>query len=178
MALVTKEYNGAGPTASTITHLKHRANDTYANDATNAIPVPSSIGYGWWKTIALYADAGSDIYSNIRIYGGGVPAWTGATLYIGDQSTDTYDQATGDVDGSGDEIVASHDQVTSKTDFFATYNSGSMKSIDCVGGVATIGPLGTAQRISKHVYFQLTVTSSVVGGMANGTIYWKVSVIS
>ena len=74
MAVVTKEYNGSGPTASTITHLKHRAADTYVNDATNPIPKPTTTGYGWWKTIALYADNGADIYSDIKIYGGGAPS--------------------------------------------------------------------------------------------------------
>lgn len=178
MAIVTKEYNGAGPVATTITHLKHRANDTYVNDATNPIPKPVATGYGWWKTIALYADASSDIYSDIKIYGVD-PTWTGATLYIGDETTDTYDQATGTVDGSGDEIVASHDQVTAKTSFFATYTSLNMKTVGLIGGVATIGPLGAPQRISKYVFMQLTVTSAVAAGsLPNGTIYWRYSVTS
>lgn len=181
MAVVTKEYNGSGPTASTITHLKHRAADTYANDATNPVPKPTTTGYGWWKTIGLYADAGADIYSDIKIYGGGAPspAWTGATLHIGDETSDTYDQATGTVDGSGDEIVANHDQVTAKTDFFGTYTSLNMKTVGLTGGVATLGPLGSPQRISKYVFFQLTVTSAVAAGsLSNGTIYWRYSVTS
>jgi hypothetical protein len=179
MAVVTKEYNLSGPTATTITHLKHRSADTAVNDATNPIPKPATTGYGWWKTIGLYADAGADIYSDVKIYGGGPSGWTGATLHIGDETSDTYDQATGTVDGSGDEIVANHDQVTAKTDFFATYTSLNMKTVGLTGGVASLGPLGTAQRISKYVFMQLTVTSSVpAGSLANGTIYWRYSVTS
>lgn len=179
MAVVTKEYNGSGPTATTITHLKHRSADTAVNDATNPIPKPASTGYGWWKTIGLYADAGADIYSDVKIYGGGSPGWTGAILHIGDETSDTYDQATGTVDGSGDEIVSGHDQVTAKTDFFATYTSLNMKTVGLAGGVASLGPLGTAQRISKYVFMQLTCTSAVAAGsLANGTIYWRYSVTS
>lgn len=179
MAVVTKEYNGAGPTATTITHLKHRAADTYVNDATNPVPKPVATGCAFWKTMGLYADAGADIYSDIKIYGGGDPTWTGATLYIGDETSDVYDQATGTVDGSGDEIVAEHSEVTAKTSFFATYTSMNMKAVGLIGGVASLGPLGSPQRISKYVFMQLTVTSSVVAGsLANGTIYWRYSITS
>lgn len=179
MAVVTKEYNGASPTASTITHLKHRANDTYVNDATNPVPKPATTGYAWWKTVGLYADASSDIYSDIKIYGGGDPSWTGATLYIGDETSDTYDQASGTVDGSGDEIVAEHSQVTAKTNFFTTYTSLNMKTVGLNGGGSILGPLGSPQRISKYVFFQLTVTSSAVAGsLTNATIYWRYSVTS
>jgi hypothetical protein len=179
MAVVTKEYNGVPTgTASTITHLKHRSADTTVNDATNPIPKPVSTGYGFWKTVALYADAGADIYSDIKIYGLD-PTWTGATLYIGDECTDTYEQATGTIDGSGDELVAGHGQVTAKTSFFATYTSLNMKTVGLIGGVASLGPLGGAQRVSKYVYFQVTVTSSVAAGsLANGTIYWRYSITS
>jgi len=179
MAVVTKEYNGAGPTATTITHLKHRSDDKYDNDATNPVPKPTVTGYGWWKTVGLYADAGADIYSDIKIYGGGDPAWTGATLYIGDETSDTYQQATGTIDGSGDEIVANHSQVTAKTSFFATYTNVNMKAVGLNGGGASLGPLGAPQRVSKYVFFQMTVTSSVVAGsLSNGTIYWRYSITS
>lgn len=181
MAVAIKEYNGAGPTASTITHLKHRTSDAYVNDATHPIPKPAAgSNHGYWKTIALYSDVlNTDIYSDIKIYGGGDPSWTGVILYIGDEVSDTYDQATGTEDSSGDEIVANHNQVTAKTNFWTTYTSLNMKTVGCVGGAASVGPLVSEQRISKHAFFQATVgTTAVAGSLTNGTIYFRYSVTS
>jgi len=182
MSIITKEYNGSGPTASTITHLKHRTDDDYVNDSTHPIPIPSGANhtYGFWKTIALYDDTGNntDIFSDIRIYGDADPSWTGATLYIGDETTDTYDQATGTIDETGDEMVANHDQVSARTSFFATYNSGNMKTVGLTGGVETLKPAAPA-RISKYVFMQVDVTSAApAGSLANGTIKWRYSVTS
>ena len=193
MSVGISRYYGAGPTRVDITSvgLKHKAYDSYEFNAEHPIPKPSSGSkHGFWATIALYSDVLTEIYSDPKIYGGGVPsvpspnpnayvAWTGANLYIGDETSDVYDQATGTNDDSGDEIVANHDQVTAKTDFFSTYTSLNMKTVGLTGGVATLGPLGAPQRISKYVFMQLTVTSAVsAGSLSNGTIYWRYSVTS
>ncbi|MCK9566732.1 MAG: hypothetical protein M0Q43_11870 [Methanothrix sp.] len=132
----------------------------------------------------------TEIYSDPKIYGGGIPAvpdpnpngyvaWTGATLYIGDECTDTYDQATGTQDDSGDELVAGHDQVSAKTNFLSTYTSLNMKTVGLNGGVASLGPLSSAQRISKYVFMQLTLgTTCLAGSLVPATIYMRYSVTS
>jgi hypothetical protein len=180
MAVVIKEYNGSGPTATTITHLKHRTYDDYVNDATRPIPKPSSgTNYAYWKTVALYADAGADIYSDIKVYGGGDPTWTGVVLSIGDETSDTYDEATGVADSSGDEMVAGHSEVTAKTNFWTTYTSLNMKTVGLIGGVTSLGPLGSPQRVSKYIFFQAAVGTTVsAGSLANGTIYIRYSITS
>ena len=106
-------------------------------------------------------------------------AWTGANLYIGDETSDVYDQATGTNDDSGDEIVANHDQVTAKTDFLATYTSLNMKTVGLPSGVTSLGPLESAARISKYVFFQYTVgTTCLAGSSVPCTIYFRYSVTS
>jgi len=183
MTVVTKEYTGAGPSATTITHLKHRTDDDATNDTTHPIPKPAGGAhtYGYWKHIGLYDETGNntDIFSDIKIYGTD-PTWTGAVLYIGDETFDvaSYDQATGTINETGDEFVANHDAITAKTSFWATYNSGNMKTVGIIGGAENVNPAAPGL-ISKICVFQLDVTSTVsAGSLANGTITWRYSVTS
>jgi hypothetical protein len=196
MSVQIQRYYGAGPTAVDITAvgLKHKAYDSYEYDATHPIQKPTSGNkYGFWTTIALYSDVLTEIYSDPKIYGGGVPAvpspnpngyvdWTGVTLHVGDECTDTYDRATGTNDDTGDEIVDNHDQVTAKTNFLITYTSINMKSVGLAGGGASLGPLsgvGGEQRISKYVFMQLMLgTTCAAGSPVPATIYFRVSVTS
>lgn len=193
MSVGISRYYGASPTRVDITSvgLKHKAADDYAFDAVHPIPKPaSSTKNSFWATIALYSDVLTEIYSDPKIYSGGVPsvpspnpnnyvAWTGANLYVGDECTDTYEQATGTIDDSGDELVATHGQVTAKTDLLATYTSLNMKSVGLIGGVSSLGPLVSAQRISKYVYLQYTIgTTALPGSTVPATIYFRYSVTS
>lgn len=193
MSVGISRYYGSGPTRVDITSvgLKHKAYDSYEFNAEHPIPKPSSGSkHSFWATIALYSDVLTEIYSDPKIYGGGVPsvpspnpnayvAWTGANLYIGDETSDVYDQATGTNDDSGDEIVANHDQVTAKTDFLATYTSLNMKTVGLPSGVTSLGPLESAARISKYVFFQYTVgTTCLAGSSVPCTIYFRYSVTS
>ena len=182
MTVETKEYYGSGPSSATITHLKHRTDDDYTNDTTHPIPKPSAgSNYGYWKHIALYDAAGNntDIFSDIKIYGTD-PSWTSVTLYVGDETFDvaSYDQATGTINETGDELVTAHAAVTAKTNFWSTYNSGNMKTVGVIGGAENVKP-ASPQLISKIVTFQAAVgTGASAGSLANGTITWRYSVTS
>lgn len=193
MSVGIYRYYGSGPTVVDITNvgLKHKTIDSYEFNAEHPIPKPSAgYKYGYWATIALYSDVLTEIYSDPKIYSGGVPSvpnpnpnnyvdWTGCNLNIGDECTDTYDQATGVQDDSGDEIVANHDQVTAVTDLLATYTSVNMKTVGLVGGVASLGPLVSAARISKYCFLQLKVgTTANAGSLVPATIYMRYSVTS
>jgi hypothetical protein len=194
MAVGISRYYGASPTRIDITSvgLKHKTYDSYEFDATHPIPKPSAGNkYGYWTTIALYSDVLTEIYSDPKIYSGGVPAvpapnpsgyvaWTGANLYVGDECTDTYEQATGTQDDTGTELVSGHGQVTAKTDLLATYTSLNMKTVGLIGGVTSLGPLsGGAQRVSKYVYLQMMLgTTCSAGSLVPATIYMRYSVTS
>lgn len=194
MSVKIYRYYGSGPTGvdiSTAEGLKHKTIDDYVWNAEHPIPKPATGNkFGYWATIALYSDVLTEIYSDPKIYSGGVPsipspnpngyiAWTGANLYVGDECTDTYQQATGVQDDSGDELVAGHAQVTAKTDLLATYTSLNMKSVGLIGGVTSLGPLVSSQRISKYVYLQMMLgTSCSAGSPVPATIYFRYSVTS
>jgi len=193
MSVGISRYYGASPTRIDITSvgLKHKTYDSYEFNAEHPIPKPTSGNkHSFWASIALYSDVLTEIYSDPKVYGGGVPsvpdpnpngyvAWTGAVLYIGDETSDTYQLATGTIDDSGDELVAGHGQVTAKTDFLNTYTSINMKSVGLIGGVTSLGPLSSPQRVSKHVFFQYTIGSTALpGSTVPCTIYMRYSVTS
>lgn len=202
MSVHIRRYYGSGPSEVDISGganpigLKLKTYDgdsteTYLFNATHPVPKPT-IGnkHSFTATIALYSDVlGSEIYSDPKIYSGGVPSvpepnpqgyvpWTGAQIFIADDTDDTYVQATGVTDDSGTEMVA-QGLTSSKTDLLATYNAANMKNIGLVGGASSIGPLSSAQRISKFVRLQGTLgTNCSAGSTVPATIYMRYSVTS
>lgn len=202
MSVHIRRYYGSGPSEVDISGganpigLKLKTYDgdsteTYLFNATHPVPKPT-IGnkHSYTATIALYSDVlGSEIYSDPKIYSGGVPSvpepnpqgyvpWTGAQIFIADDTDDTYVWATGVTDDSGTEMVA-QGLTSSKTDLLATYNAANMKNIGLVGGASSIGPLSSAQRISKFVRLQGTLgTNCSAGSTVPATIYMRYSVTS
>lgn len=202
MSVHIRRYYGSGPSEVDISGganpigLKLKTYDgdsteTYLFNATHPVPKPT-IGnkHSFTATIALYSDVlGSEIYSDPKIYSGGVPSvpepnpqgyvpWTGAQIFIADDTDDTYVRATGVTDDSGTEMVA-QGLTSSKTDLLATYNAANMKNIGLVGGASSIGPLSSAQRISKYVRLQGTLgTNCSAGSTVPATIYMRYSVTS
>ena len=202
MSVHIRRYYGSGPSEVDISGganpigLKLKTYDgdsteTYLFNATHPVPKPT-IGnkHSFTATIALYSDLlGSEIYSDPKIYSGGVPSvpepnpqgyvpWTGAQIFIADDTDDTYVRATGVTDDSGTEMVA-QGLTSSKTDLLATYNAANMKNIGLVGGASSIGPLSSAQRISKFVRLQGTLgTNCSAGSTVPATIYMRYSVTS
>ena len=167
----TGAVSGTDPTTNTtITHLKNKTKDEATNDTNYSIPIPgASYNYSYWETIYAYATALSEVLSNFKIYGGGVPSgYTGVNLYIGDEQSDTYERATGTESETGLELVDNHGQVTSKTDFLATYTSGNKKSIALNAGAASVTGVG---RVTKYIFFQMRVgTTATHGALANYSI--------
>lgn len=182
---------GANPIGLKLKTCDNANAETYQFDATHPVPKPSTGNkHSYTATISLYSDVlNSEIYSDPKIYSGGVPAvpdpnpngyvpWTGAQIFVADDTNDTYTQAAGVQDDSGTEMVA-QGLTTSKTDLLATYNSSNMKSVGLVGGAASIGPISSAQRISKYVRLQGTLgTTCSAGSTVPATIYMRYSVTS
>ena len=169
--LLWQELNGISPgTPTTITNQRHKTNDDAITDSNYLIPVPpSAYNYGYGKCFRLYASALSEILSNVKLYGGGVPSagsgtigWTGIILYVGDQTSDTYVQATGTIGETGTELTAYNGQVSSKTDLLATYTSGNKKVIALAGGVGSKTGVGA---VTQNVWVQLRVDSTAGHGL-------------
>jgi hypothetical protein len=161
---------GVPTTVTTVTNTRHKTNDDALTDSNYLIPIPpTGYNYGYGKCIDLYASALSEVLSNVKIYGGGVPsagsgtiAWTGVILYVGDQTSDTYVQATGTPGETGIELTSYNGQVSSKTDFLATYTSSNKKSITLQGGA---GSKTGAGRITQYIWLQLRVDSTAGHGL-------------
>jgi hypothetical protein len=182
---------GAEPIGLKLKTYDGNTAESYLFNATHPVPKPSSGNkHSYTATIFLHSDVlNTEIYSDIKIYSGGVPAvpdpnprgyvaWTGAQIFVADDTNDTYTQATGVQDDSGTEMVA-QGLTSSKTDLLATYNASNMKSVGMAGGVGSIGPITSAQRISKYVRLQGTLGPTCsAGSTVPATIYMRYSVTS
>lgn len=147
---------GAGAVAATI-RLKNADNNTIdANDPT--VKPASGVNYSWWKTVAFHATSAPDTsITNVKLYTDGSLGWAGQTVYVGDQFTETYVQATGTT-SSGDEMVANHSQISARTSLF-TFTSGSPVTV-------TISPAWAEStgRITGYVVLQSELATSAAGG--------------
>lgn len=167
-------HTGVGPTnTNTDTlgppNIRLKTNDNTTIDTVDPIPIPAAgTKYSYWKTVTLWAETTpTGTINNIKLYTDGSGFGTGITTYVGDQTTSTYDQATGTPGDTGDEMVAGHDQITSKTNVF-TYTSGSPKD---VSGSITNPNTG---RISDYVVLQMDVgTTASPGDLANETFTFR-----
>jgi hypothetical protein len=142
------------------------ADDATIDDA-NPIPIPTGAtpNRSFWKTITLWAETSpTGTINNIKFYTDGGGFGTGITTYVGDETSTTYDQATGTVGTTGDEMVASHSEITAKTDAFS-YTSTVPKDVS--GSITT----PSTGRISDYIVLQLDVaSSSSPGNLSNETL--------
>lgn len=165
----TYVYTGAGPTGALATTIRYKLADDNTIDTNNPCVRPAAgTNYSFWKSIALYAATAPSVsISNVKLYTDGALPWTGCQSDIGDQDSDTYDQATGSGD-SGDEMVANHTQITSKTNMF-TYTSGSPRNVTLSASWAD-----TTGRITMYLVLQLSITSTASAGLQTAeTITWQ-----
>lgn len=168
--VATYGFTGTSPgTGAAVTTLRFKNADDNTVDTNNPVIKPSSgTNYSFWKSIALFATVAPSVsISNVKIYSDGTLGWAGCQVDIGDQQTDTYIQATGS-SNNGDEMVASHSQISSKTDLF-TYTSGSPLSVTLSASWAD-----TTGRITMFLVLQLAITSAASGGVqAAETMTWQ-----
>lgn len=152
----TRVYYGAVPTEAVAANVRFKLADNNVQDVNDPCVIPDAGSlYSYWKTGALYCTlAPLTAINNVKLYSDGSSGWSGCTLWVGDQMTGTYDQATGSGD-SGDEMT-NHSQITTKTDLFS-FTSDSPMSIT--------GSIGyTTGRITNFVVLQVEITSAASGG--------------
>ena len=170
--VATYVYTGVAPgSGASATNIRFKLADNNTQDSNNPNVKPTvGNNNSFWKTIALYCTvAPSTAINNVKLYTDGALAWTGCTVYVGDQMTDTYAQGVvdpGDAD-SGYEMT-NHSQITTKTDLF-TYTSGSPMSITLSASWANV-----TGRITMYVVVQLTMGTTATGGaQAAETLTWQ-----
>lgn len=168
--VATYYYNGAGGSGAAATNVRFKLADNNTQDANNPCVKPAAgTNLSFWKVIALYATVAPDnAINNVKLYTDGALAWTGCTVYVGNETPAAYSQATGSGD-SGNAMIANYGGggvITAQTSLF-TYTSAATKSITGSIGAAT-------GKITNYVVIQLSVGTTAVGGaQAAETITWQ-----
>ena len=164
-----QEANGVPTgTYTDITQARFCTMDSYNPGSANPVPVPAAgTNYSYVKTFRLkLAGIGTQV-TNINIYTDGAAFGTGITTYIGDQTGQTYAQATGTVGTTGTAMLTLYSgNITSKTNIF-TYLVGAQKTVDS-------SVLGTGTQYSKVFMCQMEVgTSATAGTLSASTWTWQ-----
>lgn len=155
-----REGNGVSPgTWTIVTAAKFCTADNYNPGTANPIPiVTGQTKRSFWKNHELRLSGTYTEISNIKIYTDGGGFGTGITTYAGNEcpTPAQYEQATGTVGDTGNELVATHTIITAKTDLF-TYTSAAPKDVDA-------GPYSTPPESTKHVCLQMDVADTASPG--------------
>ena len=117
----------------------------------NGVPPPlAGYHYTFKKTFALYATVAPETgINNCRMWLDGALGWTDATINVGDEQTDVYEQGIIDPGNpeSGQELT-DYGEITTVTDL-STYNSGSPLALALAAGWDN-----TTGRITAYICIQ------------------------
>jgi len=115
--LVVQQFTGAGPTKDTVTTPRLSTMDDDAPGTANPLPIPGAgITFSFWMTLHLTITNIQDatLLNNHKFYSDGACGWTLGTLgdlFIAQKTgadmgipVASYDQATGEVGVSGDDM--------------------------------------------------------------------------
>jgi len=149
-------------------NIRFKTADDAVIDANNPIPIPAGAdNRSFWKHIFLKATGGTFTQiDNVQFYTDGTGFGTGITVNVGNEtptknsgSTAGYDQATGTVGTTGNELTT-HANITAKTDAF-TFTSGSPKSVSISEAGAIIDATGET---TNYVVAQMDVANTASPG--------------
>lgn len=164
--------NASNNTPTYAVNLRFKTADDGNIDTNNPIPIPASgTNYSFWKHVYLKCVGGSFTQiNNVKFYTGGTGFGTGIATYVGDQmptknsaSSSGYEVATGTVGTSGEEVVAHHGGITSKTDAFTFVdtNQATMKSVSISESGSVINASGET---TNYLVFQMDVGTTATAG--------------
>jgi hypothetical protein len=173
------------PTWTTITVCRLRTDDANTQDNTNTIPIDTVLRRSFWASIRLNITGTFTEVSNIRHHCdvGGI-GWTMGTtgqLQRGNRDTGdmgvpnaSYEQATGTVGTTGNDIATNHTFYSAQTvkvaDIDGDNGAGNAKVIDST--------TYTAVSPTKHVVLQVLVdTDATSGEQTDETLTWLVDEI-
>lgn len=156
--------------SDTLTNLRFKTNDDNTQDTNDPIPIVSGqTKRSYWRHVYLQCTTGPTTQvDNIKVYTDGGGFGTGITLQIGQQfptknngSSAGYELATGTPGDTGDELVANHSGITSKTDFFGK-TSGSPLSGPSISESGSI--INAVGEMSNYILLQLDVGDTASPG--------------
>lgn len=161
---------GAGPTDTDVSALgppriRMKTNDNPTIDVIDPIPIPpSGTIRSYWKHLFIQAISAPSVQiDNVKFYTDGSLFISGVILQAGDQtpvknsgSSAGYDQATGTPGADGDELVANHTGISSKTNA-SSVTSGAPLSVTISETDNLIDDIGD---MSNYVLVQMDVDST------------------
>lgn len=159
-------YHGVGGSGAQISNIRYKLADDNTQDENNKNVRPASgTNLSFWKVVALHATVQpSTGINNCFVYTDGALAWTGCTVYVGDETPAAYDQATGD-SISGDAMVGNYTGITGQTDFYSyVTGEGNMKTWSGSIGAAT-------GKITDYLVLQLAISPTAVLGQQASETY-------
>ena len=165
MALVytVERGTGAGPSWATVTNVRLRTDDTNTQDLTNPVPIAGALKRSYWGNIRLEFSGTFSQLDNIRHFSDGSIDFTHGTAGAlqcnstpGGVTDGQYDQATGTPGDTGDELVATHSNVSAKTDI-ENHTTGSPLTVDA-------GPYSSAGN-TNHICVQEDVDTDATQGL-------------
>ncbi len=149
-------------------NIRFKTADDAVIDANNPIPIPAGAdNRSFWKHIFLQATGGTFTQiDNVQFYTDGTGFGTGITVQIGNEtptknsgSTAGYDQATGTVGTTGDELTT-HANVSGKVDAFG-FTSGTPKAVSISESGAIID---TSGETTNYIVVQMDVANTASPG--------------
>lgn len=167
-----RRWTGAGPTKTDITSSNTRmsTSDDPNPGTANPVPIPGAgTNYSFWVSTRLSADTTpTGTINNIQWYSdGGNGFGTGVTC-VGNDAT-TYDQATGTVGTTGDELTTgNYTTLTGAPVDVFSFTSGSPKSI-----TGSITNPSTGDFGNFFVYQAAVGTTASAGATAQETFTWQ-----
>lgn len=160
-------------------NIRFKTADDATIDTNNPIPIPGSgTKYSYWKQIYMYCStAPSTKVDNVKFYTDGGGFGTGITVKVGTEcptKTDTssagYEVATGTPGDTGNEMVASHADLTGSADAFS-FTSASPKAVSISEASSQIDAIGET---TNYLVFQMEVISTASpGDLADETWTYK-----
>jgi len=161
---VPQDTTGLGPP-----NIRFKTADDSLIDANNPIPIPAgSPNLSFWKHIFLQAISPGTFtqIDNVQFYTDGTGFGTGITVNIGNEtptknsgSTAGYDQATGTVGTTGNELTT-HTNIFGKVDAFG-FTSGTPKPVTISESGAIIDAIGET---TNYIVCQMDVANTASPG--------------
>lgn len=170
--VIINRLTGAGPTETDITSSNTRmsTSDDPAPGTANPVPIPAAdTNYSFWVSTQLEATTTpTGTINNINWYTDSTNGFGTGVTCVGQTAT-TYDQATGTVGTTGDELTTGNytTLASAPSDVFA-FTSGSPLSVSGSISNPTTGLFG-----DLVVYQAAVGTSASAGATAQETFTWQ-----
>jgi hypothetical protein len=162
---------GSGPTLTVVSNVRLRTDDANTADLTNPCKIKAVKTRSFYAHIGIRPQGTFAQVSNIRHHSDGAIGWTMGTtgkLKRGNRDTGdhgvplgSYDQATGSVNDTGDDLETAHAYYASQTVKSADIENDTSVSPALIDST----PITVANTLSKMIVIQVELDTNAVQGV-------------